>query len=357
MSQENDQEKTEQPTAKKLRDARLDGNVAKSAEVSSVILMGMSVIAMSFTGDFAYEKFELLFETFFKDSWQSIDNQEEAIQHLTVALWQGLQVLMPLLTLMASVAVAVNASQTGMLFSTKILEMKGSRISPLSGIKRLVSVKGIVELVKGFSKIGIVGGIIYSTVEGEIQNITSMMIMPLGQILAQSGMYIYDIVTQILSALFVLSIGDAAYSRFQHLKDLRMTKQEIKDEFKQADGDPHMKSKRKQIAMNLLKRKRLDHAVLASDVVITNPTHYAVALHYDPDFNDAPIIRVKGMRNRALKIREFAKHYSVPIVENPPVARALYASAEEDEFVPEALYQAVAEILAYVYKNQKKKVA
>ena len=357
MADQDDQEKTEQPTAKKLRDARKDGNVAKSAEVSSVILMGMSVIAMSFTGDFAYEKFQFMFENFFKDSWQLLDNQEEAKQHLTQALWQGLQVLAPLLTIMTGVAVTVNASQTGMLFSPEILEMKGSRISPLSGVKRIISVKGIVELVKGFSKIGIVGAVIYSTIHNEIENITSMMIMPLGQILMQSGAYIYDIVTQILSALFVLSIGDAAYSRFQHLKDLRMTKQEIKDEFKQADGDPHMKSKRKQIAMNLLKRKRLDHAVLASDVVITNPTHYAVALHYDPDFNDAPIIRVKGMRNRALKIREFAKHYNVPIIENPPVARALYASAEEDEFVPDTLFQAVAEILAYVYKSQNKKVA
>lgn len=357
MANDNDQEKTEQPTALKLKKAREDGNVAKSAEVSSVILMGMSVVAMSFTGDFAYEKFQMLFENFFKDSWQLIDNQEEAKQHLTMALWQGSQVLAPLLTLMTSVAVGVNASQTGMLFSTKILEMKGSRISPLSGFKRMVSIKGMVELVKGFSKIGIVGAVVFATVSSEIENITSMMIMPLGQILMQSGEYIYQIVTQILSALFVLSIGDAAYARFQHLKDLRMTKQEIKDEFKQSDGDPHMKSKRKQMALNLFKRKRLDHAVLASDVVITNPTHYAVALHYDPDFNDAPIIRVKGMRNRALKIREFAKHYSVPIIENPPVARALYASAEEDEFVPEALYQAVAEILAYVYKNQKKKAA
>ncbi len=356
MSQ-NDQEKTEQPTAKKLRQAREDGNVAKSTEISSVLLLIMSVIIMSFTGRFMYSRFENLFESYFQNAWLLMDNQETAMRYLALALWQSIQVLAPLLTVLIAVAVLVNVIQTGGLFTTKILEPKGSRINPLEGIKRIVSIKGLVELVKAFSKIGIVGMVIYFTIKNEIENITSFMILPLGSILSDSGDYIYDIVGKILAALVLLAIFDALYSRYKHMKDLRMTKQEVKDEYKEMDGDPYIKSKRKQIALNMSRRKRLDHAVLASDVIVTNPTHYAVAIHYDPSFNDAPIIRAKGMRKRALKIREFGQKYDIPIVENPPVARALYATAEEDEFIPETLYQAVAEILAYVFKMKKKKVA
>jgi flagellar biosynthetic protein FlhB len=174
--------------------------------------------------------------------------------------------------------------------------------------------------------------------------------MPLTDILAQSGEYIFLIISRILAALMVLSLMDAAYMQYKHHKDLRMSKQEVKDERKQMEGDPHMKNKRRERAISMRDQKRMDHAVLNSEVVVTNPTHYAVALAYNPEENEAPIIRAKGMRKRALKIREYAAEYEVPIIENPPVARALHASADENEHVPPELYQAVAEILAYVYR-------
>lgn len=181
--------------------------------------------------------------------------------------------------------------------------------------------------------------------------------MPLDYSMSEGGAYILMFVTKILAALFILSIADAAYQRFQHRKELRMTKQEVKDEFKQMEGDPQMKSQRKKFGMSLRQRKRLDHAVLSSDVVVTNPTHYAVALMYDPEHNEAPLVMAKGQRLKALRIKELARQYGIPIVENKPVARALFATAEEDEYIPADLYRAVAEILAYVYKlNNKNKL-
>ncbi len=349
MSQNNDQEKTEEPTAHRLEKAKEEGNVPRSTEVSSVMLLVIATVVMMQYGGWMYGHMEQLLETSFTDAGQALSGQETALEYLEMATTYGFIIMAPLLVGLFVVAIVVNVGQTGIVFATKVLEPKGSRMDPIKGFKKIFSMKGVVELVKGFSKIFLIGLIIYFTLNNEIKNIVSFLILPIGEILNQSGGYILTIVTRILVALVILSIMDAAYTRYQHRKDLRMSKQEVKDEFKQMEGDPHMKGKRREQAASL-KQKRLDHAVLSSEVVVTNPTHYAVALHYDPEQSEAPIVRVKGMRNRALKIKEFAKKYEVPIIENKPVARALYASAEEDEYVPPDLYKAVAEILAYVYR-------
>ena len=168
------------------------------------------------------------------------------------------------------------------------------------------------------------------------------------------GGHLLNFVVKVLAALLILSIADAVYQKYEFNKNLKMTKQEIKDEYKQMEGDPHVKGQRKRFGLKLVQQKRMDHAVLGSDVVVTNPTHYAVALKYDPEQNNAPIVMVKGQRLRALRIKELAREYEIPIVENKPVARALFATAEEDQFIPEDLYRVVAEILAYVFKLKNK---
>lgn len=348
-----DQEKTEEPTAHKLKKAREEGNVSHSAELSSVMLMVITTIVFLKTGAWMFTRVRELFHFFLSNADQAIDNEQNAIQFMTRALWLGLEILAPMMIALFVTAILVNLLQTGVVFSTKVFEPKGNRIDPLHGMKRIFSVRGLVELVKGFSKIFIVGLVIYFTVKSDIADFINFVITPFGEMLSQTGHFILIIMGRILSALLLLSILDTLYQRYQYRKDLRMTKQEVKDEFKQMEGDPHIKSKRKQIARKYSQRKRLDHAVLSSDVVVTNPTHYAVAMRYDPEHNDAPVIMAKGKQNRAFKIRDFAKKYDVTIVEDPPVARALYATAEEGEFVPPELYQAVAEILAYVYKLKK----
>jgi flagellar biosynthetic protein FlhB len=349
MAQNDDQEKTEEPTAHKLKKAREEGNVAKSTEISSVMLLVIATVIFLESGGWMYGKIQQLFEVFFANSGQAAGSPTNTLQFLKVAGRYGLTIMAPLLVGLFIVAILVSVAQTGVVFAPKAIEFKGDRLNPASGFKKIFSVKGLVELVKGFSKILLIGLIIYFTLRYEIGNIVSFLLLPIGRIISESGGYILTVITRMLSALLVLAIMDAAYKRYQHRKDLRMTRQEVKDEMKQMEGDPHMKSRRKEKAASM-HRRRLDHAVLGSEVVVTNPTHYAVALHYDPQQTEAPIIKAKGMRNRALKIKEFADKYEVPIVENKPTARALYASAEEGEYVPPELYKAVAEILAYVYK-------
>jgi len=349
-----DQEKTEEPTAHKLKQAREEGNVSHSAELSSVMLMVATTIVFLKVGSWMFFRIRNMFEYYLSNANQPIENEQNAIKIMNTALWLGLEILAPITLALFITAIFVNLAQTGIVFSTKVIAPKGNRIDPMQGMKRIISVRGLVELVKGFSKIFIVGIVIYYTIRDDISDFIHFVITPLGEMLSKTGHFILIIMGRILSALVLLSILDTLYQRFQYRKDLRMTKQEVKDEFKQMEGDPHIKGKRKQIAKKYSHRKRLDHAILGSDVVITNPTHYSVALHYDPEHNDAPVIMAKGTQNRALKIREFAKRYDVTIVEEPPVARALYATAEEGKFVPPELYQAVAEILAYVYKLKKR---
>ncbi|MEX2600494.1 MAG: flagellar biosynthesis protein FlhB [Balneolaceae bacterium] len=348
-----DQEKTEEPTPQKLKKAREEGNVSISREVSSVVLMGVAVIVFISSGGYMYNRLEALFETFLLESGTALDDPDHAIETIELAFWFGFEMMMPILGVIFVTAFLVNVAQTGGAISVKAIQPKGSKLNPISGIKKIFSMKGFVELIKGFLKLGIVTIVIWFTIRNDIDQFVAYAVKPLGHNLEEAGSYILMFVTRILSALFILSIVDAVYQRFQHRKDLRMTKQEVKDEYKQSEGDPHLKSKRRSMGLSFRQKKRLDHAVLSSDVVVTNPTHYAVALRYDPEINDAPIVMAKGQRLKALRIKELARHYDIPMVENRPVAQALFATAEVDERIPADLFRAVAEILAYVYKLKK----
>lgn len=349
-----DQEKTEEPSQKRIDDARKEGNVSISKEVSSVALMIAALLTfMGISGSIA-DQLNKLFQSFFINSGSGFSDQDDAIRFLQDALWAGMQMILPVLGVLLFVALVINLAQTGGAFSVEAIQLKGSKMNPLKGIKKIFSSNGAVELLKGFVKLMIVSLIGYYTVKGEINHFVSFIISPLDYNISESGSYILMFVSRILAALLLLSIADAVYQRFKHHKDLRMTKQEVKDEYKQMEGDPHVKGQRRQFGLKLRQQKRMDHAVLASDVVVTNPTHYAVALRYDPEKSEAPIVMIKGKRLRALRIKELAKQYGIPIVENVPVARALFATAEEDEFIPADLYRAVAEILAYVYKLKNK---
>ncbi|MTI86465.1 MAG: flagellar biosynthesis protein FlhB [Balneolaceae bacterium] len=349
-----DQEKTEEPTARKLEEARKEGNVSISKEVSSVLLMISAIMMFVGTSGTIANQLTKLFESSFANSGQGFAGREQAISIVNDTLWAGMRMIAPTLIILFLVAIGVNMAQTGGVFSIEALQPKGSKMNPLSGIKRIFSAQGFAELVKGFLKLFIVSIVAYYTVKSDINHFVSFIISPLDYSMGETGSYILMFVSRIMAALFILSIADAVFQRFQHHKQLRMTKQEVKDEYKQMEGDPHVKNQRKQFGLKLRKQKRLDHAVLSSDVVVTNPTHYAVALRYNPEKSSAPMVMVKGKRLRALRIKELAKNYGIPIVENVPVARALYATAEEDEYIPADLYRAVAEILAYVFKLKNK---
>ncbi|MCR9133198.1 MAG: flagellar biosynthesis protein FlhB [bacterium] len=349
-----DQEKTEEPTARRLEKAREEGQVAISKEVSSVVLMIAALLMFMGVSGMMYDRLSYIFESFFYNSGFGFEDQSQAESYLRTALFFGLQMIMPLLAMLLIVTLGVNLAQTKGLFSVKALEFKGQKINPIEGAKKIVSMKGFVELIKGFAKLGIVGIIGYYSIKNDVSEYVGFIVVPIQSSLGDMGGHLLNFVVKVLAALLILSIADAVYQKHEFMKNMKMTKQEIKDEFKQMEGDPHVKGQRKRFGLKLVQQKRMDHAVLASDVVVTNPTHYAVALKYDPEQNNAPIVMVKGQRLRALKIKELAREYNIPIVENKPVARALFATAEEDQFIPEDLYRVVAEILAYVFKLKNK---
>ncbi len=349
-----DQEKTEEPTARRLEKAREEGQVAISKEISSVVLMIAALLMSMGVSGMMYDRLSYIFESFFYNSGFGFEDQSQAESYLRTALLFGLQIVMPLLGMLLIVTLGVNLAQTKGLFSVKALEFKGQKINPIEGVKKIISMKGLVELIKGFSKLGIVGIIGYYSIKNDVSEYVGFIVVPIESSLGDMGGHLLNFVVKVLAALLILSIADAVYQKYEFNKNLKMTKQEIKDEFKQMEGDPHVKGQRKRFGLKLVQQKRMDHAVLASDVVVTNPTHYAVALKYDPEQNNAPIVMVKGQRLRALRIKELAREYEIPIVENKPVARALFATAEEDQFIPEDLYRVVAEILAYVFKLKNK---
>lgn len=347
------QEKTEDPTSQRLEKAREEGNVSISKEISSVMLMLVSVFAFVGMGGAMYQHAESVFELFFLNASMPIDNQNQAIMMLKMASTHAYKLMLPLFIVLLATALFVNLVQTKAAFSFKAMKPKGSKINPVNGIKRVFSKRGLVELVKGLFKLLVMGVIVYYTIDSNLEHFVSFAVMPLEYNISESGSYILMFLGRILAALLVMSIADAAYQQYQHKQDLKMSKQEVKDEHKQSEGDPKMKGKRKALGMSM-RKKRLDHAVLESDVVVTNPVHYAIALQYDPDETEAPKVMAKGQRLRAQKIKQLAREFDIPVVENKPVAQALFASAEVDKYIPEDLYRAVAEILAYVYKLKNK---
>lgn len=354
MSDDNSaQDKTEDPTQRRLEKAREEGNVAVSTEISSVMIMIVSLLTIWGLGGFIYQRFSHLFETFFMNAHADLSNQSNAIAYLGTAFRYGIEAMIPLLIVLVATALLVNVVQTKGVFTLKAIEPKPDNLNPINGLQKIFSMKGLVELGKGLFKLLIMGAILYYTIFSNMQHFVSFAVMPLKYDISETGSYVLLFLGRVFVALLVLAIADMIYQQYQHKEDLKMSKKEVKDEQKETEGDPHVKSKRKQMGRSLV-QKRLDHAVMDSDVVVTNPTHYAIALQYDPEENSAPIVMAKGQRLRAQKIKDMAREFDVPIVENKPVAQALFASAEVEEHIPEDLYRAVAEILAYVYKLKNK---
>lgn len=350
---QSDQEKTEDPTQRKLEKAREEGQVAISNEISSVMIMAFSVLAVVGMGEFIYGRVEMLFETFFLNAQMAIENQDHAAAYVGLAFRYGIEAMTPILIVLIATALVVNLIQTKAAFSLKAIQPKFEKLNPITGIQNIFSMKGLVELAKGIFKLLIMGVIVYVTVFPNMDHFVSFSVMPLKYNLSEAGSYVLLFLSRTFAALTILAVADAIYQQYQHKEDLKMSKKEVKDERKESEGDPQIKNKRKEMGRSLV-QKRLDHAVMDSDVVVTNPTHYAIALQYDPEENSAPLVMAKGQRLRAQKIKEYAKEFDIPIVENKPVAQALFASAEVDEHIPEDLYRAVAEILAYVYKLKNK---
>lgn len=345
-------ERTEDPTARKLAQARSEGQVFRSQEVLSVgmLLVGISVLWVG--TPWGIEKLQVVMSSILLAS-NTTTLTPTSVQDLLMNLGiKVVQVLLPLMMALMIAGILLNVVQSGWNFTFKPLQPKLQKISPLKGFKRIFSSQGLFQFFKSFLKILIVGPIAYFHIQGLMREVVMIHAQQIERIFPTAGAWIIGLFFKVIIVLIFLSLLDFAYEKWRFKENLKMTKQEVKDERKQTEGDPQIKKHRVKMAIRLMRRPRLDHAVIKSDFVVTNPTHYAVALNYDASIAPAPRVMVKGIRKRALRIKALALENNIPVIEDPPLARALYRSVSEEQEIPEELYPAVATILAAVYKDR-----
>ena len=349
MANKSDQERTEEPTAKKLSKAREEGQVTKSQEVSTAFILFGALGVFLFVGPWMFRMLSDFMRGIFENLGSlSLDGISSRAFLFEVFQTMGL-ILMPLLLTLMILGVAANLLQVGFLFTLKPFAPKLSKFNPITGMKKFVSLKSLVELLKSLVKIVFIGGIAWLVLRGELDSIPSLIAMSVGQILTYISTVSLKLIFYVGLGMTVLAAIDFTYQRWQHRKDLMMSKQEVKDENKQSEGDPQVKGRIKR-AQREMAMKRMMKYVPDADVVITNPTTLAIAVRYNAKEMFAPQVVAKGAKLMAEKIKDIARNSDVPIVENKPLARILYKSVEIGEFVPSDLYKAVAEVLAYVYK-------
>lgn len=342
-------QQTEQPTQRRLDQAQEHGDVVSSPEVTTFILLLGGTISLAVFATSASQQLMELFRVFLASA-DRIAVEPGTLQrlmgHILVKL---LVVLGPLFAVLIASGLSANILQHRPTLSFERIKPNFSKLSLISGFKRLFGIDGITNLVKGFIKMGVVGIAIWTQLKPEFSGLEAVMTQGPAAIAADMMHLLFKLLMATLAAMAVIAIADYIYQRFRFIKRNMMSKQEVKEEFRQTEGDPHVKGKLKAIRMEKAKR-RMIAAVPEATVVITNPTHFAVALKYEAGKTQAPICVAKGVDALALRIREKAKEHEVPIVENPPLARALYATAEIDQAIPVEHYKAVAQVIGYVMK-------
>lgn len=347
-------DKTEVATPKKREDSRKEGQVCVSQELTKTVILLVGVFFLSMYAPGLTRNLEYALRVILTNA-ASIEISFDTIPAYSVWLMITIfKSILPAMLTLAVVAYLITFAQVGPLIKPLKVDIK--KLNPISKLKQLGSSKTLVKFVVDFVKLIIISVLVWKTIKKGIPDLMSLADMELRQIMLFTGQFIYWLLIKIFFFIFIVSIFDYAYQKWKYEEDLKMTKQEVQDEIKSREGDPKVKAKIRQIQMQMA-RQRMFQAIPEADVVITNPIHYAIAIKYDMQSMAAPKVVAKGARNIAQKIKDIARENNVPIVENKPLARALYKSVEIDGDVPEKLYQAVAEILAYVYQLNKQKMS
>jgi flagellar biosynthetic protein FlhB len=347
--EDSSQEKTEEPTSRKLEKTREDGNVVRSKELNtSAILIVSAICILAFgplMGKTLMDVMRFCFDFDARASWDSNISGE----YFLVALYASFTALLPFFGLLLLTALAAPMSLGGWNFSTKALAPKASRMNPFSGLKRMFSMNSLVELLKGWGKVIVVATSAILVLIGLKDQFLSMIFEPTENAIAHASKILAWSFLLMASSTLIIALIDVPFQIFSHAKKLRMTMQEIKDEYKSSEGKPEIKAKIRQLQREMANRRMMSD-VPEADVIITNPTHYAVALKYQPNVMPAPLMVAKGVDVVALKIREIGGEYKVPILELPALSRSIYHHTEIGGEIPEGLYIAVAQVLAYIYQ-------
>ena len=352
---EHDGDRSQEATPHRRQKAREEGHVARSQDLASAVLLLAGVGVLMLSGgalvDFVYRYAE---ERLGGQPWLAAD-LSFAVSQWNTTLWELGKRLAPILALMVAAAVAVNVGQVGFLFLPSKLAFDISRLDPLKGLRRIFAVENLVRLGFGLFKVVVIAAVAVTALYGEWNTILGLTALDVPEIAAYLGHILLGTILKIAVALLVLAVLDYAFQRWKFERDLRMTPQEVREELKNLEGDPHIAARRR-VVQRQLALGRLSQAVPKADVVVTNPTELAVAIQYDPQTMAAPIVVAKGAGVIAQRIRRLALEHHIPIVEKKPLAQALFREVEVNHPIPQDKYAAVAEILAYVYHLKGKRI-
>ncbi len=354
MAEEDQDQKTEEPTGKRLGEAREKGQLPISREVSAWVLFVAILIVVQWLGP-PMGRHMIGSLRVFIEMPHALNLEDRGLQNvifgaLTEVAWATVAIFAVLL----AAAVGGIMVQTGLFASTEMLKFDLAKLSIVAGFKKIFSTNALFELVKNFAKLVVLGTVVVFTLIPVAQMMPSFTGHPLMDSIAYLQQQTIHLILMLLLVFTLLAVGDLFYQRHQYYKNLRMTKQEVKDEFKQQEGDPVIKGRLRQMRLEKA-RKRMMAQVPKADVIVTNPTHYAVAMQYDSSKMAAPRVLAKGIDNVAERIRAVAEEHKIPMVSNPPLARALYDTVEIDQEISTQHYRAVAELISYVYKLKKRR--
>ena len=350
MADNNKDQKTEEPTSKRVTDTEKKGNFAHSKEINSSFILLAALLGFMILGEQSTRNVMGSWTDMFAESWALQLTPEELYKVTANAMQAFVKIVGPFLIIIMLAGVMSNLLQIGGLrFSSHPLVPKFNKLNPLSGFGRIFSKNSVMELFKSLFKVGIISVISYYVIKSHWKEIPPLMGFGVGQVLSFMGFVALEIIFNVLLVMIFLSLLDFTFQKFTYLENLRMTKQEVKEERKESDGNPQVKQRIRTVQMQMA-RKRMMSAVPEADVIVTNPTHISIAIKYDTENFAAPLVVAKGVGPIAMRIREIAKENGIPLVEDKPLARTLNKTVEVGQMIPASLYKAVAEILAYVYK-------
>jgi flagellar biosynthetic protein FlhB len=356
MAEESDAEKTEQPSQHRLDEFRKRGEVASSKELNSILILSATILTLSICGAYIYELFADMIRYVYALDVDAAFEEKALKTILIKTLVTGMKAAAPAVLTTMCMGVIAQMAQVGFLYAPEALEWKGDRLNPINGIKRLVSIKALVETIKSIMKFIIVLGIAYYFLKKDLLSYSGFLHVDFVDGFAMNNKMILKLIYSILLGLSVVAIGDFTYEKFTYHKKLMLTKQEAKQEHKEQEGNPEIKQRIRSIQKQM-SQKRMMNDVKKADVIVTNPTHLSVAIQYDKSNMVSPKVVAKGADFLALRIRELAKDNDIPVVENIQLARTLYKTVKVNTYIPRELYKTIAEVLAFVYKLKKKKKA
>ena len=340
-------EKTEEPTAKKRADARKKGQVGRSQELNTAFVLLIGFFSLKLLWDYIYLSIAGYTTYVFSNLNQVVDAENILRIFIGIAIVLA-KTAFPIMFAIMLIGLAINFFQVGLTFNTESIEFKLDKLNPINGFGRIFSKRSLVELAKSFFKILVIGFFLYRFIHEQILAMPQFMFFDLTTSLSLVAEIIFHMAFIVIGVIMVMALMDYGYQKWQTTQDLKMTKQEVKDEMKQSEGDPQIKGKIRQ-KQRQMAMARMMKEVPKADVIITNPTHFAIALSYQQGMS-APLVVAKGQDIVAQRIKEIARDARVPLVENKPLARAIYAAVQIGDAIPQELYQAVAEVLAYVYR-------